>query len=107
MMTVDEYRAAILDAMLQLKDNEGNARITEADAKDILKGFTDDELNDGILFNTPEEVAELLAEGVLWKDGQPSACHLPSRALTVFVSFCYLTVKLIEFLSVYFTLKLI
>ena len=66
MMTVDEYRAAILDAMLQLqlKDNEGNARITEADAKDILKGFTDDELNDGILFNTPEEVAELLAEGV-------------------------------------------
>lgn len=64
MMTVDEYRAAILDAMLQLKDNEGNVRITEADAKDILKGFTDDELNDGILFNTPEEVAELLAEGV-------------------------------------------
>lgn len=64
MMTVDEYRAAILDAMLQLKDNEGNARITEDDAKDILKGFTDDELNDGILFNTPEEVAELLAEGV-------------------------------------------
>ena len=63
-MTVDEYRAAILDAMLQLKDNEGNARITEADAKDILKGFTDDELNDSILFNTPEEVAELLAEGV-------------------------------------------
>lgn len=63
MMTVDEYRAAILDAMLQLKDNEGNARITEADAKDILKGFTDDELKDGILFNTPEEVAELLAEG--------------------------------------------
>lgn len=64
MMTVDEYRAAILDAMLQLKDNEGNARITEADAKDILKGFTDDELKDGILFNTLEEVAELLAEGV-------------------------------------------
>lgn len=64
MITVDEYRAAILDAMLQLKDNEGNARITEADAKDILKGFTDDELKDGILFNTPEEVAELLAEGV-------------------------------------------
>lgn len=64
MMTVDEYRAAILDAMLQLKDNEGNARMTEAEAKDILKGFTDSELNDGILFNTPEEVAELLAEGV-------------------------------------------
>lgn len=64
MMTIDEYRAAILDAMLQLKDNDGNARMTEAEAKDILKGFTDDELNDGILFNTPEEVAELLAEGV-------------------------------------------
>lgn len=63
MMTIDEYRAAILDAMLQLKDNDGNARMTEAEAKDILKGFTDDELNDGILFNTPEEVAELLAEG--------------------------------------------
>lgn len=64
MMTVDEYRAAIFDAMLQLKDNDGNARMTEAEAKDILKGFTDSELNDGILFNTPEEVAELLTEGV-------------------------------------------
>ena len=64
MMTIDEYRAAILDAMLQLKDNDGNARMTEAEAKDILKGFTDSELDDGILFNTPEEVAELLAEGV-------------------------------------------
>lgn len=63
MMTVDEYRAAIFDAMLQLKDNDGNARMTEAEAKDILKGFTDSELNDGILFNTPEEVAELLADG--------------------------------------------
>lgn len=63
MMTVDEYRAAIFDAMLQLKDNDGNARMTEAEAKDILMGFTDSELNDGILFNTPEEVAELLAEG--------------------------------------------
>ena len=50
--------------MLQLKDNEVKERINESDAKDILKGFTDDELNDGILFNTPEEVAELLAEGV-------------------------------------------
>lgn len=61
-MTVDEFRAAILAAMLEMKDAEGNARVSEKEAKEVLKGFTDAELADGILFDTPEEVAQLLVE---------------------------------------------
>lgn len=59
-MTVEEYKAAILKAMLDVKDNEGNAKIAEKDALDLLGELTDAELEDGILFNTPEEVAEVL-----------------------------------------------
>ena len=42
------------------KDVDGLAKITESDAKELLNELTDSELEDGILFNTPEEVAELL-----------------------------------------------
>lgn len=59
-MTVEEYKAAILKAMLDVKDNDGNAKIAEKDALDLLGELTDAELEDGILFNTPEEVAEVL-----------------------------------------------
>lgn len=59
-MTTDEYRAAILKAMLEAKDNDGNAKIEEKEAAALLGELTDSELEDGILFNTPEEVAELL-----------------------------------------------
>ena len=59
-MTIEEYKAAILKAMLEIKDVDGLAKITESDAKELLNELTDSELEDGILFNTPEEVAELL-----------------------------------------------
>ena len=44
MMTIEEYRAAILKALLDAKN--------------------DDELKDGILWNTPEDVAAIILEGV-------------------------------------------
>ncbi len=63
MMTIEEYRAAILQHLLDAKDNEGNAILSEKEAKEALNGFTDDELHDGLLWNTPEDVAEIILEG--------------------------------------------
>lgn len=63
MMTVEEYRKAILAAMLSINDKDGNPKVDERTASKMLQDFTDSELEDGILFNTPEEVAELLVEG--------------------------------------------
>ena len=59
-MTIEEYRSAIFKAMLDIKDVDGRAKITESEAKELLNELTDSELEDGILFNTPDEVAELL-----------------------------------------------
>lgn len=63
MMTIEEYRAAILQALLEAKDEEGNPILSEKEATEALNGFTDDELQDGILWNTPEDVAEIILEG--------------------------------------------
>lgn len=63
MMTIEKYRAAILQALLNAKDEEGNPTLSEKEAKEALNGFTDDELQDGILWNTPEDVAEIILEG--------------------------------------------
>ena len=52
-MTIEEYRAAILQALLDAKNEDGTSAI----------GFTDDELQDGILWNSPEDVAEIILEG--------------------------------------------
>lgn len=62
-MTIEEYRAAILQALLEAKDEEGNPILSEKEATEALNGFTDDELQDGILWNTPEDVAEIILEG--------------------------------------------
>lgn len=59
-MDIKEYREAILAAMLQAKDDDGNNKIDEDIAKDLLDSFSDDELQDGIAFNTPEDVAAIL-----------------------------------------------
>ncbi len=64
MMTIEEYRAAILKALLDAKNEDGTPAITAKEAEEALRGFTDDELNDGILWNTPEDVAAIILEGV-------------------------------------------
>ena len=62
-MTIEEYRAAILQALLDAKNEDGTSAITPTEAQVALNGFTDDELQDGILWNSPEDVAEIILEG--------------------------------------------
>lgn len=60
MQDVKEYREAIYQAMIAMTDAEGNPLVSTEEAKAILDGFTDEELEDGILYNSPEEVAGFL-----------------------------------------------
>ena len=60
MQDVNEYREAIYQAMIAMTDAEGNPLVSDEEAKAILDGFTDEELEDGILYNSPEEVAGFL-----------------------------------------------
>ena len=62
MMNIEEYRAAILQCLLEAKNEDGTPVITEKEAQEALNGFTDDELQDGILWNTPEDVADIILE---------------------------------------------
>lgn len=62
MMTVAEYRQAVMEAILQAKDKDGAPLTDEETAKSYLDSLSDDELEEGMLFNTPEEVAEMVLE---------------------------------------------
>lgn len=62
MMTVAEYRQAVLETILQAKDQDGAPLTDEETAKSYLDSLSDDELEEGMLFNTPEEVAEMVLE---------------------------------------------
>lgn len=57
---IDNYRAAVLAAMMAKEDADGQKIMEETEAKSLLQGFTDDELIDGMPFNTPEEMADML-----------------------------------------------
>lgn len=65
MEAIDNYRQAILRALLDMKDASGNAKLSAEQAQRLSEEFSDEELSDGMPFNTPEEVAELLAESGL------------------------------------------
>ncbi len=62
-MTIEEYRAAILQCLIDAKNEDGTPVISEREAREALNDFTNDELQDGILWNTPENVAEIILEG--------------------------------------------
>ena len=49
-MTIEEYRAAIFQALLDAKNEDGTQLLSEKEAREALNGFTDDELQDGILW---------------------------------------------------------
>ena len=61
-MTIEEYRAAILQALLDTKNEDGTPAITPREAQEALNGFTDDELQDGLLWNSPEDVASIILD---------------------------------------------
>lgn len=61
-MDLIDYRKEILKALLEKKNTKGEQRFTEPAAKELLNQLSDEELTEGILFNTPEDVADVLAE---------------------------------------------
>ena len=61
-MSIEEYRQEILTALLAKTNSKGEARFEEAAAKELLGQLSDEELEEGILFNTPEDVADVLSE---------------------------------------------
>ena len=50
MMTIEEYRAAIYQILVDAKNEDGTPVLSEKEAREALNGFTDDELQDGILW---------------------------------------------------------
>ena len=58
---ITQYRDKILQALLAERDDKP-ARVTEKEARELLDELTDNELADGIAFNSPEEIADLLLE---------------------------------------------
>ncbi|HAT62647.1 MAG TPA: hypothetical protein DCS83_08945 [Prevotella sp.] len=62
-MDIKQYRQAITDILANSRDEEGNIRMTEQEIHEILDDFSDEELEDGMLFNSPEDVAEIILEG--------------------------------------------
>lgn len=61
-MSIEEYRQKILSILLAKTNTKGTARFDESSAKELLDQLSDEELEEGILFNTPEDVAEILSE---------------------------------------------
>ncbi len=65
MTNIDDYRAEILGFLRQALDKNGNPRLDEKRAVALSQELSDSELQEGMDFNTPEEVAELLLESGL------------------------------------------
>lgn len=61
-MSIEEYRQEILSILLNVKNKKGEPRFDGASAKELLRQLSDEELEEGMLFNTPEDVAEVLSE---------------------------------------------
>ena len=65
MQDVAAYRAKILQVLTEAKNANGSPRLTDCQARGLVENLSDQELEEGMLFNTPEEVAELLLESGL------------------------------------------
>lgn len=50
---------------MQASDADGTPKLTKAEAEALVAELSDNELSDGMPFNTPEEVAELLLDSGL------------------------------------------
>ena len=74
-MSIEEYRQEILSVLLNVKNTKGEPRFDEASAKELLRQLSDEELEEGMLFNTPKDVAEVLSEvGKLWPVRLSGSC---------------------------------
>lgn len=62
---IDAYREEIVEALLQKANQDQPDAMTEDQAKALSQYLSDDELADGIDWNTPEDVADTLLESGL------------------------------------------
>ncbi|AKU70028.1 hypothetical protein [Prevotella fusca] len=61
-MSIEEYRHQILIILLAKTNVSGEFRFDKLSAKELLNQLSDEELEEGMQFNTPEDVADLLSE---------------------------------------------
>lgn len=61
-MDISEYRQLILDDLLMRKNAKGEPMIEEDIAKSWLNELSDEELKEGMLFNEPKDVADIIIE---------------------------------------------
>jgi hypothetical protein len=61
-MDIKEYRQAILEAVLAAKDENGEPKIDELEAREMLEELDDEDLLEGMEFNTPQDVADIILE---------------------------------------------
>ena len=61
-MEIREYRQLILDELLARKNAKGEPVIDEKTAKDLLNELTDEESEEGMLFNEPADVADIIIQ---------------------------------------------
>ncbi|WP_273412475.1 hypothetical protein [Prevotella aurantiaca] len=61
-MDVHEFRQLVLDDLLARKNAKGEVAISEEQAKDLLNELTDDQLIEGMLFNEPKDVADIIIQ---------------------------------------------
>lgn len=62
MKETEAYREAIVEAVRTLLTKRENTVPNEQKIRKMVSQLTDSELADGMPFNTPEEIAELLLE---------------------------------------------
>ena len=62
MDNLHDYRQAIIDDLLAREDKNGEPSIDEASAIELLKQLSDEELEEGMPFNDPADVADVLLE---------------------------------------------
>lgn len=60
-MSIEEYRRQILTALLAKINTKGEPCFDESSARELLAQLSDEELKEGLLFNTPEDVADVLS----------------------------------------------
>ena len=60
-MSIEEYRRQILTALLAKTNTKGELCFDESSARELLAQLSDEELKEGLLFNTPEDVADVLS----------------------------------------------
>ncbi|MGI6223280.1 MAG: hypothetical protein ACOYJG_06705 [Prevotella sp.] len=58
----DAYRQQVYEAMIRLRGGDAVDDKGRKELKDILTQFSDEDLNFGMPFNTPEETAQMLLE---------------------------------------------